>query len=259
MSITQIIQQTYSDLKQQQDFSPLNHVINNRLSNLVSALNHSFCLGHVAKDPALHLERTELPHLCGKAECEMEKYWARQFNAKSALQTKDLKEFWYYDNYKALWDIEKTLFAGVENHHRMVFLGSGALPLTVMIAALENPSLRAVCVDFDPEACALSQELIAKLGLDQQIDVACAAAQDFPYKADDFVVCASLIEQKEELYHVLQTIGVDAFAVRDAEDVYCYLYAPSPLPNPAHYKETRRTIPVPACINTTRFFEKAGR
>lgn len=258
MTAAQVIRQTYQDLSIQVDLSPNNELVNMRLKGLVHTLGKEHCSGdtNLSTDTTLSTERVELPRLCGKAECAMEHYWAQKFINNPNLTPTTLKSFWYYSNYQTIWELEKHLIGQEPLTRRMVFLGSGSLPLTVIIACLEMPLLQVICVDFDEQSCKLSSELIDKLGLNKQIKVENIAAQSFPFKENDFVICASLIEQKEQLYTKLYNAGIPSFALRDAEDVYCYLYTPSPIPDLGYYKEIRRTIPVPECINTTRYFER---
>ena len=259
MSVKLQIKTTYENLKAQSDLSPHNAAVNINLSNLVEQLSivreHEED-DHIVCDDTLHQERLELPLLCGQAECEMEKYWTRHFLKKERLSPTDLTKFWYYENYRDLWHAEQELMANTEQNKRAVFLGSGALPLTMILGAIYSPNLKAVCVDFDPEAVTLSRSLIKRLDLEKQIQVQCVNAQKFDFKSDDFVICASLIKNKTEVYNALYKADVTQFSLRDIEGCYCYLYAPSAKPNSQHYTEVRRTKPTKTCINTTRLFAK---
>jgi hypothetical protein len=253
-----LIRRTYEDLAGQDDLSPKNPIVNERLSGLVRCLADAQCndqgllLGRLAE---LHELRQALPRLCGRAECEMEGFWARRFLAKASLVVRDLEEFWYYANYTALWTLERTLL-GTLAGERLVFLGSGSLPLTAIMAAMERGTGKVACVDLDPVACELSSRLIGVLGLAHRMTVHLAAAQEYVYRPQDVVLCASLIQGKAELYERLFESGVETFLVRDAEGAYCFLYEPSPLPNPVRYQAVGHTIPTPTCINTTRLFQR---
>jgi hypothetical protein len=254
----QLIKKTHSILQQEQDLSPHNQLINTTLSGLVSCLSDSFFSSHshaLAVDQSLENERQQLPKLCGAAECAMENYWAEKFLSYDVLSPDHLKEFWYYNNYEALWSLEKHLIGPMTQSH-IVFLGSGPLPLTAIIAALQDPSYQITCVDYDSNACVVSQKLIAKLGLSDQINVVESMATHYNFSVDDFVICASLIKDKTELYDTMWEKGVTDFVVRDAEGSYCFLYEPSPLPEKKYYTEKRRTIPNRMCINTTRYFSR---
>jgi hypothetical protein len=255
-----IIQRTYEELAGQQDLSPANPIVNDRLSGLVTCLT----VAHARNEGSILLcmnelreARNGLPSLCGRAECEMERFWAGRLLAKPTLGLGHLEEFWYYENYKALWALERALLSNMPIG-RLVFLGSGPLPLTAIMAAGEPFIGGIVCVDHDETACVLSGQLIQALGLGHRITVHHISAQAFAFEPDDLVLCASLIAGKAELYDCLFRKGVVRFLVRDAEGAYCYLYEPSPLPNPAQFEGTGKTIPTPQCINTTRLFQRLG-
>lgn len=253
-----LVHTTHDILCTQDDLSPRNMLVNTTLNNFVNGLSiyHQAGFGQdMAQSSELALERQQLPVLCGFAEVEMERYWARHFNGKPSLTTQDLEEFWYYRNYTALWDLEDHLI-GPTQAKRFVFLGSGPLPMTAIIAALKNPDMQIACLDYDSEACSLSSDLIKKLGLERSITVTQTDATSFAYQPEDFVICASLITGKDKLYKVLHDTPVQEFIVRDAEGAYCFLYAPSQLPEKTQYRELRRTLPNKLCVNMTRYFTR---
>lgn len=248
-TLASVITNIYQSLRAQEDLSPRNALVNQGLSTLVSQLIKNYDLSGQISLPE---EERELPKLCGNAECEMEIFWAKKFLAMPKLTSARLPTFWYYKNYQALWQQEADLLTKTPQH--IVFLGSGALPLTAIMAAQQFAKVQVTCVDADPIACDLSRQLIGALGLSEQIKVVENYAQDVMYEPDDLVICASLIEGKAALYDTLHSAGVKQFMVRDAEGVYRFLYAPAPLPEVAHYEQTRTTHPNPLCINTTRVF-----
>jgi hypothetical protein len=255
-----IIKGVYLSLKTEQDLSPHNPVVNQNLTELVASLT----LAHIANEnnclsasPFLRQERFFLPKICATAEGEMEKYWADEFLTQDNLQVPDLERFLYYRHYVALWNLEEPLLAGMPVQ-RLVFLGSGALPLTAILAAVMSGIPAIVCVDSDPAACEASSVLIEKLGLSDRIWVVCNMAHDFDFQPHDTVMCASLVSGKRGLYQVLYDRGVEHFLVRDVEGIYCYLYKPSPQPCTYLYKELQKTRPNSQCINTTRLFRHTG-
>lgn len=241
-----------------QDLSPRNPIVNQRLSALVSCLAAAqerdegpflACL------PGLRAARTGLPALCGRAEGEMERFWAKHFLARRTVAFEDLEAFWYFDHYRALW-ISECALLGDTRIGRLIFLGSGPLPLTAILAAAE-PFIGAIlCVDSDGAACALSRALTQALGLERRIGIHHMSAQAFAYRSEDVVLCASLIQGKAELYERLFLRGVGRFLVRDAEGAYRFLYEPAPLPDPAQFEHRSKTLASAQRINTTRLFER---
>ena len=266
MSNIQEIKKIYQDLSVQNDLSPHNPIVNKNLSNLVQQLNKTRedeDDTRIVCCDTCHQERVELPALCGQAECEMEKYWARFFLEKEQMTPTDLTEFWYHDNYQALWNAEKELMAANNcQNKRIVFLGSGALPLTMILGAISWPNLKAVCVDFDDEAVDFSRSLIKKLNLEKQIEVQCISAQSYLFNSNDFVICASLLKNKSEVYNALYKADITCFAIRDVEGCYCYLYHPAERPCSEQYTEKfteqTKTGVNHNCINTTKIFVKTS-
>jgi hypothetical protein len=245
------IQQSYDLLSGEQDLSPKNEAVTRSLTALVRTLTQcqspeltSFLL----TTPELERARRQLPDLCGQAECEMEKYWARRFIAGNA---RDLEEFWYFPEYKELCRAETALF---ENYSfdRISFLGSGALPMTAFFLAQQYPDLPIVCVDYDPEACDLAQQLCDKLGLGDRVTIKCMDATKYQPVRNELAVCASLLEEKEAIYNRLDKYNC-ALIVRDSEGPYRYLYKAAVLPE-ACFREVSKTEINARRINTSRFF-----
>src|SRR5262249_24551791 len=157
---------------------------------------------------------------------EMERFWVERLLARRRLTLKDLEEFWYYGNYEGLWALEQMLL-GQDFIPRLVFLGSGPLPLTAVMAAFVQTIEKILCVDCDDAACELSSKLLQALGLESRVTIHRASAQSFDFSPHDLVICASLMEGKARLYDRLLRRGVAKFMVRDVEGAYRYLYASS--------------------------------
>jgi len=245
------IQQSYCLLSKEQDLSPENEAVTESLTTLVRTLTQCQepeLTKFLLTTPELKHAREQLPVLCGQAECEMEKYWARRFIASKAC---DLTEFWYFPEYKELCRAETELF---EKHSfdRISFLGSGALPMTAFFLAEQRPDLKIVCVDFDPEACELSRQLCRKLGLTDRVTIKCMDALEYRPVENELVVCASLLDRKEAIYNHLDKYDC-ALIVRDSEGPYRYLYKAAELPKPC-FREVSKTKIDAQRINTSRFF-----
>ncbi len=245
------IQQSYSLLSKEQDLSPKNEAVTESLTTLVRTLTQCHEPGlakFLLTTPELKREREQLPALCGQAECEMEKYWARRFIAGKA---RSLEEFWYFPEYKELCRAEVDLFKQ-HDFDRISFLGSGALPMTAFFLAQQCPDLQIVCVDFDKEACDLAQQLCDKLGLGGRLTIKCMDAVKYEPVKNELAVCASLLEGKEAVYQHLDKHGC-ALIVRDSEGPYRYLYKAAELPEPCFHEVSKTKIDARR-VNTSRFF-----
>jgi hypothetical protein len=247
----------------QVDFSPENPVINSTLGGLVRTLcdwQTSADLAAIDLDPDVAPLLADLPRLCACAECEMEKWWCRKILAQMQTETcpanRALAAFWYMDNYRELYAAERTLMTDAQ-HRKAVFLGSGALPLTAILMAEADPEASIRCVDSDAIACDLSRELISALGLSARIEVICGSAQTYIPRADETVICASLLSG-EGIYEHLFAHGVKTLLVRDAEGLFRLLYKPAVLPQNGCYVERAKTRPCHTRINTSRLFERAA-
>lgn len=255
------INQTASLLSQQADLSPANHIINQSLSRLVENLSiwsaqpnmHSLlCLAEV--QDALH----KLPSICGLAECEMEKWWAKRLLAEPENIWQAIEQFWYIQQYRHLVDSELKLLGSLRVNS-FAFLGSGALPLTALLLAKHysrvNSQVKIICIDSDPLACDLSQALIRCCGMGDIITVLNMPAANYEPKKDCLVICASLLKSMD-LYTHLFTMGVKNVLVRDVEGIYRFLYQLAPYPSSDLYTEVSQTSFCQNRINISRLFRK---
>ncbi|MDD9899633.1 MAG: nicotianamine synthase family protein [Alphaproteobacteria bacterium] len=246
-----IIRQSHRFLAQAQDLSPHNAGVTSSLTRLVRSLMDCYASDISASlvgAPDLQKARQELPVLCGKAECEMEKFWAQRL---ADTPTAQLADFWYYSEYCALTQAEIGLL-GTKTYSRISFLGAGALPLTGFLMADHFADAQVVCVDYDEDACSLAARLARKFGYADRVDVRCMAATDYRPEAGELVICASLLTHRADVYARLGDCDC-ALIVRDAEGAYQFLYRPAVLPG-AGFARVSKTEPDPKRINTSHFY-----
>jgi hypothetical protein len=242
-------------LASQSDLSPDNPHVNTCLRRLVATLQRWQRTGFgetLADLPALARVAQDLPALCGKAECEMEKWWCRRILASDCPGAQALAAFWYLDAYEALCRAEMQLI-GDRATGEFAFLGSGALPVTAILLAGQAPGVRVICVDCDGEACELAARLVGLLGLSERVTMMVAEAQDYCPAPDATVICASLL-QAPSLFEHLRERRTRRLIVRDAEGPYRFCYRPARLPD-SFYVERAKSAPSPERINTSRYFE----
>lgn len=252
------IRQSYRVLSTESNLSPQNPLITNSLTKLVRDLSlYSKSIeisDFLLQTPELENERSHLPTLCAKAECEMEKYWAKRILGGEA----DIPDFWYHDEYRALVDAEAMLINGMDQPHSISFLGAGALPLTALMLADRFPQAKIRCVDFDAEATELARCLAHKSGY-PHIEFYNINASEYRAGQGELVICASLLEGKDKIYKGLETAGC-TLLIRDSEGIYRYLYKPADLPTSGFCEKAKTDIDSRR-INTTRLFAvpKHGR
>lgn len=103
----------------------------------------------------------ELQNICSLAEEKMEKFWAQKI-IDSKNPRKTLSEFTYYMNYQKLTNLEyHLLLSQLSSLQKVLFVGSGALPLTAILLAKQG--IKATLVERDNEAYDLSSQLIKVL------------------------------------------------------------------------------------------------
>ncbi len=249
------LREVHALLACENDLSPENPRVNETLGRLVATVKswqrHGF--GSDLPDSAeAGIFAESLPPICARAECEMEKWWARQILASDCPGAQALTAFWYLDEYKALCGSELTLI-GSRTPDRAIFLGSGALPVTAILMARSRPDLSVVCVDCDGDACELAERLIAALGLSGRIAVENCMAEDFTACSSDTIICASLL-QAPSLFDRLWRRRVQRLIVRDAEGPYRFCYRPARLPRHG-YAESARSGMATDRINISRYLE----
>ncbi len=250
------IRQSYQVLSQETNLSPQNEVVNKSLTHLVRTLTQ--CQdpkmgAALLNAPELREALEQLPGLCGQAECEMEKFWARKLIAE---QDNRLENFWYYPEYCELCSAEQALLEPAKTFQRISFLGAGALPVTAFLLARHCAGTKVVCVDFDAEACDLSMQLSRRLNLQNSVDIRYIDALSYRPAEDELVICASLLQNGNKVYQRLQNHSC-ALMVRNAEGAYQFLYKPAQLPA-SGFREVAKTTPDARRINTTHYFERSA-
>jgi len=246
-----IIQDIYETLSSQADLSPHNPLVDAQFALLRKT---TFTQADLSCHPLLQAAKSELPKLYSRGECLREIYKVKNLLKQPKSSLDILEPYFAATDYQELWSTEVTLLPKRTTH--LTFLGSGALPFTAIVAALNNPSLHITCVDCDVQACDLSRQLIAKIGLETRIDVVCSLAQTMHYAPDDIVLCASLIEGKEAFYGHLFNQGVKQFLVRHVAGSQQFLYAPAPAPQSHHYQLSCETEKPEGCLHTTRLYTR---
>jgi hypothetical protein len=244
-------------LASQQDLSPNNPEVNRCLSGLVSTLRHWRATGFgqdLPDRPELAGIARELPRLCGKAECAMEKWWCRHILASDCPGVQALAAFWYIDEYRALHHSEREL-TGEKSARRFAFLGSGALPVTAILIAGSDREARVNCIDCDAEACELAEKLVKLVGVKDRVAITMAEATCYEARPGEVVICASLLDAPC-LFPALLSRGAERLIVRDAEGVYRFCYRPAALPETGFIERAKSAVSA-ARINTSRYFEAA--
>jgi hypothetical protein len=171
-----------------------------------------------------------------------------------------LKGFIYYLNYLRLAEMESR-GAGLSRDDRVVFLGSGPLPLS-LIALVNRCAIKGVGIEKDPFNAELSRKVLATLALSEQIEIILGDHFELPlpHPCSLVMVGADAIPKEEIFAHLAQSLPngmklsyrIYEKGLRRLFDMDHVGKLPQPL------KEYRRIRPRPPVNNTSVFVVKAN-
>ena len=184
--------------------------------------------------------------------------------ANSILKSRDpwntLTDFTYLPNYIQLARTEYR-GAGLKPGNTVLFLGSGPLPLTLIVLCHQH-GLNGIGIEQDPERVELSRKVLEKLGLSSQIRIIRGNQQTLPLAGTpDLIMVAAQAEPKKEIFDHLASVlpagtkisyRIYEKGLRRMLDTF-YRYE-----LPEQLKEYLRISPEPPANNTSVFLEHAG-
>lgn len=123
-------------------------------------------LSHILADERLCTIQAGLHATYAANEYALEEYWSKRVSA-AADPRRELLEFPFYEHYRQAANLEYHLLAAVGRTRirRMVFAGSGPMPLSSIMMAREF-GLPARNIDFSSRACELGAQLVHRLGVE---------------------------------------------------------------------------------------------
>ncbi len=185
----------------------------------------------VLEDPIVDAIREALWRVCARGEYELERHWARRIGA-AADSAAELQRFPYVRNYEKLTRLELSALRGVRDAlpQRVLFIGSGPLPLTSMLIA-ERYGLSVTNIDVDEEACASARTLARRLRLSDKLSFIRADAMSYTDLSEfDCVFLAALVgmnrrEKGRLLSHLYASMRPQALLlVRSSQRLRALLY-----------------------------------
>ncbi|KAG1440971.1 hypothetical protein G6F56_011689 [Rhizopus delemar] len=149
----------------------------------------------VLEHPSILTLLPSLRRLASRGEYELELAWAKQ-------TTEPVERFLYYKNYKDLVQLEIHSLLGVGALlNRVVFIGSGPLPLSAILMYQNLKAETIHTVDRDSESIEVSNQLLGRLKIpliQHQME-----AVDYPYENVDTVILGALVDDKKELLKIM--------------------------------------------------------
>lgn len=176
---------------------------------------------------------------------------------------KTLEEFPFYENYLKLVRTEYEGL-GLKGGDRILFLGSGPLPLT-LIVFLKQYGVQSTGIEQDPVRADLSKRVLDKLGISGDINI--INGNHLSLQTEDFInpdICTGAImvaaqaePKKEILDHLVRAVPVGCkISYRIYEKGLMKLFNRDFLLSfPEGFKE-KRIQPEPPTYNTAVFLEK---
>ncbi len=184
--------------------------------------------------------------------------------ANSILKSKDpwntLTDFTYLPNYIQLARTE-CRGAGLKPGDTVLFLGSGPLPLTLIVLCHQHGT-SGIGIEQDPERVKLSRRVLEKLGLSSQIKIIRGNQQTLPLaETPELIMVAAQAEPKKEIFDHLASVlpagtkisyRIYEKGLRRMLDTF-YRYK-----LPEQLREYQRIPPEPPANNTSVFLVNAG-
>ena len=123
-------------------------------------------------------------------------------NALKILESDDpkavLDSFHFYDRYIGLIDNERQL-AKFNEDKTFVFLGSGPLPLTIIMFNMVT-GCKCIGIEQDPEVADLSRKVLKRLGLDEGIEIVTGNEKTIADLDYDILMIAAFAEPKDRVF-----------------------------------------------------------
>ncbi len=185
-------------------------------------------------------------------------------NANSILDSEDpwdaLKHFTHFSNYLQL-ALTEYQGSGLEPGDSIVFIGSGPLPLTLIMLCHQH-GLRGIGIEQEPDRAKLSRRVLMQLGLSDQIEIIEGNHFRLPLDGCKLVMVAAAAEPKKEIFDHLASVlpaGTKISYRIYEKGLRRLLETSSFLELPEQFEEYLRIRPKPPVNNTVAFLTKKGR
>jgi nicotianamine synthase len=204
-----------------------------------------------------------LRSLCSAGEVELERVWTRRIIASRDPQ-RELREFPYFANYEQLTRLEHHAMLGVTGRipRRVLFVGSGPLPLSSLLLASRHGHTKIDNIDIDPEATRLAARLATVLDV-SSLRFRCADVLACTDVADYDMVCLAAMvgphpeDKTRVIKHLYQHMKPGALLLaRSAHSLRTLLYAPLALCDLAGFRPLAVLNPYTEVVNSLVVAEK---
>ena len=185
-------------------------------------------------------------------------------NANSILDSEDpwevLKHFTHFSNYLQL-ALTEYQGSGLEPGDSIVFIGSGPLPLSLIMLCHQH-GLRGIGIEQEPDRAKLSRRVLMQLGLSDQIEIIEGNHFRLSLNGCKLVMVAAAAEPKKEIFDHLANVvpaGTKISYRIYEKGLRRLLETSSFLELPEQFEEYLRIRPKPPVNNTVVFLTKKDR
>ncbi len=163
-----------------------------------------------------------------------------------------LEEFTFHENYQRLAAMEQQ-GAGLKSGDRIIFLGSGPLPLS-LISLCSRYDLQGIGIEREDFFVDLSRQVVARLGLQEQITIRTGNHFSLPVMEPcQLLMVAAMARPREEIFrHLARSLpqgSLVAFRLYE-KGLRRLLDRDGEITLPPEFKEYRRIRPLPPVNNT---------
>ena len=162
----------YGELSTTKNLKP-SRAVNDNFSKLVDIVDNTptDISEKILGEERINVLRSKIRELSSTGEYELETFWSENILQSNDTRT-SISKFPYIKNYEVLVsnEVQALTSCGIHTHHRILFVGSGPLPLSSMIM-VEKYGFLVDNVDVDISACEVSRKIVEKLGLSSTVQI----------------------------------------------------------------------------------------
>jgi len=104
--------------------------------------------------------------------------------------------------------LDEFEMVGIEKNHKVLHVGCGAVPNTLLILA-GNMDASFVGIDRDDKAVEKAREMVKKYGLEEKIRIENGDAMSYPFSGFDVIVISLGVEPREQVFEKIRKETAD--------------------------------------------------
>ncbi|MGO4697921.1 nicotianamine synthase family protein [Paenibacillus sp. 2TAB26] len=220
-------------LQKEVDLSPANQLVTNMIRRLSLQLRSHYLpeeVQAVLSNEYIRMNQRNLQDKLSEAEFLVELGDSLHICKSEDSVLDNVRRLSYWNIYMALVSEELSTLRritradGQKEKSRIVFVGSGPMPLSPIILHLIG-DVEVLCLEIDPVAYDASCFLLERMGLGNKVTVVLENGSDFDYSSYSRVFVASLVRDKLGVLNQIKRTSPDSLvAVRTAEGMKRIMY-----------------------------------